>query len=90
MNKSEMIEVVANRSGITHNEAKKAVNAMLCAITRGIKRGPVHIDGFGTFRTRHRKARKGCNPRTGEPIDIQASTYPIFVAGKQIKDKINS
>ena len=90
MKKSECIEQIAALCEITTNEAKEALDCILNAITRGIKRGPVHIAGFGTFRLRHRSERSGKHPRTGEPITIAATTFPIFVAGKQLKEKINS
>jgi len=90
MKKKELIEQIAIQSDVSKKDAKLAVDAILSVITRGIKRGPVHISGFGTFRTRHRSSRVGRHPRTGEPIAIPECTFPIFVAGKQVKDKINS
>ncbi len=90
MKKSELVKIVAAQTNISVNDTKKAMDTLLMAITRSLKRGPVHISGFGTFRLQHRKSRVGRHPRTGEPIENSDCTFPIFVAGKEMKDRINS
>jgi nucleoid DNA-binding protein len=94
MNKSELVDAVADRTGMTKADAGRAVEALFGpeagifaeALRKGDK---VQITGFGTFEAKHRKARTGRNPRTGEEIRIAASRTPGFRAGKGLKDAIN-
>jgi len=88
MKKKELITAVAKRTGLSKPVSRSVVEAVLNTIAKGIKRGPVHIAGFGTFRIRRRSARKGRNPRTGETIDIPESVFPVFIPGKQLKDSV--
>lgn len=95
MNKAEMIEKVARITGLTQKDSKAAVDAIfdtepgrgIIAIELDGDR-KVTLSGFGTFETRHRKARTGRNPRTGEQIQIPASKAPVFKAGKPFKDRV--
>ena len=91
MNKQELIEEVAAKSGLTKKDAEKAVNCAIGAIEAALVGGQkVQLIGFGTFETRMRKARKGRNPRKpDEVMDIPASTAPVFKAGKALKDAVN-
>ena len=90
MNKQELIGHVADRSGISRNDAMRAVETMLEVITSTLKRGDeVRLVGFGTFTCSRRKASTGRNPRTGEPMQIKESTHPKFKAGKGLKDSVN-
>ena len=90
MNKSELIEKVANDAEISKPSANKVVSAVIDSITRSLQMGnPVTIVGFGTFLVRDRGARIGRNPRTGETLEIKASKVPAFKAGKALKDAIN-
>ena len=74
----------------TKKEAQAAVDSLLGSITQSLKKGEdVTLVGFGTFKVVKRKARKGRNPMTGEPIKIKASKSPKFVPGKTLKDSIN-
>ena len=84
MNKGELIEAVANASGLSRADATKAVDATLDSIT-----GTLASGGFGTFSVKSRAARAGRNPRTGETIQIAASNVPGFKAGKALKDAVN-
>ena len=69
---------------------KKAINAVFEVISDSLAQGDkVQIIGFGTFEARDRKGREGRNPRTNEPIQIEASKTPAFKAGKQLKDLVN-
>lgn len=90
MNKSELIDAVAQGADISKAAATKAVESMVGAVTTALKSGDqVTLVGFGTFTVRERAARTGRNPRTGETIDIKAVKNPSFKAGKALKDAVN-
>ena len=90
MNKNEFIDRVADMSNMSKADATRAVDAVFDAITSALKKGDdVRLVGFGTFSASKRKAREGRNPRTGETIQIPASTQPKFSAGKGLKDALN-
>jgi DNA-binding protein HU-beta len=90
MNKAEFVEAVADTAELSKADAGRAVDAMIAAITRTLKKGDsVTLVGFGTFDVRKRGARTGRNPRTGEEIKIKASLNPAFKAGKALKDAVN-
>ena len=90
MNKNDLISAVADSSGLTRSDATKAVEGVFDAITGALKSGgEVRLVGFGTFSVARRKASTGRNPRTGETMQIKASTLPKFKAGKGLKDAVN-
>ncbi len=90
MNKSELIDAVANAGDLNKADASRAVDGVIAAVTEALKSGDqVTIVGFGTFLVRQREARAGRNPRTGETIQIAASKVPAFKAGKALKDAVN-
>jgi nucleoid DNA-binding protein len=90
MNKTELIDVIANESGLSKVAAGKALAATLNSITNALKAGDsVQLIGFGTFKTSQRQARNGRNPRTGAEIKIAARKAPTFIAGKALKDAVN-
>jgi DNA-binding protein HU-beta len=90
MNKSELIDAIADAAGLTKADAGRALDATTDAIADALKKGnSVSLVGFGTFTVRHRAARTGRNPRTGETIKIKASNNPAFKAGKALKDAVN-
>lgn len=90
MNKSELIDQVADAADISRAAAGRAVDAAIDAITGSLKQSePVSLVGFGTFLVRERAARKGRNPQTGENIDIAASRAAAFKPGKALKDALN-
>ncbi len=90
MNKNDLISAVAESSGLTRSDATKAVEGVFDAITGSLKKGgEVRLVGFGTFSVAKRKASTGRNPRTGETMQIKASTLPKFKAGKGLKDAVN-
>lgn len=90
MNKQDLISAVAETSGLTKNDATKAVEGVFDAITGALKKGDeVRLVGFGTFSVSQRKASTGRNPRTGETMTIKASAQPKFKAGKGLKDSVN-
>ena len=89
MNKSELIDALADKAGISKVAAGNALNAFLASVTEALQDGePVALVGFGTFAVKERAARTGLNPRTKEPIKIAASKAPSFKAGKSLKDAI--
>ena len=90
MNKTDLIDVVAESADLPKASASRAVDAMVNAITKALKKNDeVTLVGFGTFSVRKRAARAGRNPRTGETIKIAASKVPAFKAGKALKDAVN-
>jgi DNA-binding protein HU-beta len=95
VNKTQLVDKVAQKTGFTLKDAKIVVDAIFSTvpkegiITSELNAGhKVQITGFGTFQTRKRKKREGRNPQTGEPIDIPASRFPAFSAGRSLKDRI--
>ena len=90
MNKTQVVDAVAQKSGLNKREAEAAVNAMTAVIADELKAGnKVQLIGFGTFEVKARAERNGRNPKTGETITIAASKTPSFSAGKALKDAIN-
>jgi len=90
MNKSELIDAIAADSGLSKADAGRALDGFTSAITGALKGGDsVSMVGFGTFAVKHRAARAGRNPRTGDTIQIKASNNPAFKAGKALKDAVN-
>src|SRR5438067_803169 len=90
MTKAELIEGLANKTGLPKADAEKAINVVLDDIVAALKQGDrVNISGFGTFAVSERQARSGRNPKTGETIQIAASRSAKFRAGKQLKDSLN-
>jgi len=90
MNKSELIQAVAESIDMPKAQASKAVDAVIDSIKNKLAEGDaVTLIGFGTFTVRERAARTGRNPRTGKPIDIKAAKVPVFKPGKALKDAVN-
>jgi len=89
MNKSDLIQTVAEKSGLTKKDSASALDAMLDSITESLAKGEsVQLIGFGAFEVRNRQARAGRNPATAETIKIKASKAPAFKAGKALKEKV--
>ena len=90
MNKSEFIQAMSEKSGLTVKDATTALNATLEVIQESLQKGEsVSLVGFGTFGVKERAARTGRNPQTKQPIEIPASKAPSFKAGKPLKEAIN-
>lgn len=90
MNKSELIDAVAEQADLSKVAAARAVDAVFEVVANSLKDGEaVTLLGFGTFSVRERAARSGRNPRTGEMIQIGASTLPVFKPGKALKEAVN-
>ena len=88
MNKGDLVNEVAKVVS-TKKEAQAAVDCILSTITKALKKkDTVTLVGFGTFKVDKRKARKGRNPQTGEPIKIKAKKVPKFVPGKALKESV--
>ncbi|MFC1798980.1 HU family DNA-binding protein [Thermodesulfobacteriota bacterium] len=90
MTKAELIEKMAKDANISKAAAGTALDSFIASVTKALKKkdGKVTLVGFGTFSKSRRKARKGRNPQTGEPIKIKASNVVKFKAGKKLKESI--
>ena len=90
MSKTELVEFIANKEGLTKADAARALDACLEGIVSGLKKdGKVALVGFGTFSAKKRAAREGINPLTKEPLKIPAKTVASFKAGSKLKDALN-
>jgi DNA-binding protein HU-beta len=90
MNKTELIEHIANDTDLSKAAATRALDAMVDTITKTLKKGgSVSLVGFGTFTVAQRAARAGRNPRTGDSIKVKAATVAKFKGGKALKDALN-
>ncbi|MBP3254965.1 MAG: HU family DNA-binding protein [Clostridia bacterium] len=90
MNKADLIDAIAKKTGASKRVSEASLNALTEAISEELKKGgKVQLVGFGSFEVRKRAARKGRNPQTGAEIKIAASKAPVFKAGKALKDKVN-
>lgn len=89
MNKTELVDVIAQNTKLSKKDVKAALEATLDAITASLKAGdPVQLIGFGTFKVNQRQERTGRNPQTGKEIKIPATKVPAFVSGKALKDAV--
>lgn len=90
MNKSELIDAIADKSELTKADAGRALDGFLGAVSEALTNGDsVALVGFGTFSVKERAERKGRNPQTGAEITIKAAKIPSFKAGKTLKDAVN-
>jgi DNA-binding protein HU-beta len=90
MNKTELIDAIAENAAMSKADAGRALDATIIAISEALKKGDtVSVIGFGSFVVRSRAARTGRNPKTGETLNIPASKNPTFKAGKGLKDAVN-
>ena len=88
--KTELVKCIANETKLTKVDAKKALKAILTAISSSLQKGEeVKLIGFGTFSVQQSAAREGRNPKTGEKIKIKARKRPVFRAGKELKESVN-
>ena len=89
MNKTELVAVVAEKTGMTKKDAERVINATVETITENLVKGEkVAMSGFGIFEVKAREARVGRNPRTKETIQIPATRLPAFKASKALKDVV--
>jgi len=90
MNRKELIDALASKTGSTKVDAERNIAALIDVITNALKKGDnVALVGFGTFEVRKRAARAGRNPATGAPLKIKASKAPAFKAGATLKAVVN-
>ena len=90
MNKTDLIDAIADNAALSKAEAGRALDAVISSVMDTLSKGDqVVLTGFGTFTVRDRAARTGRNPQTGETIEIKAATVPTFKAGKALKDAVN-
>ena len=90
MNKTELVEAIAKKSGLSKKTSEAALNAFTETVGKALKKGDkIQLVGFGTFEVAKRAARTGRNPQTGATIKIAASKTPMFKAGKALKDLVN-
>ncbi|QBY45740.1 HU family DNA-binding protein (plasmid) [Arsenophonus nasoniae] len=90
MNKTELINQIAEKADLTKKDSEKALNALIETVTEALKAGDeVQLVGFGSFQVKPRAAREGRNPKTGEALKIAASNVPSFKAGKTLKEAVN-
>lgn len=90
MNKNDIIDHVAETTGLSKADATRAVDAFTSGVSSALKSGDsVALVGFGTFEVRSRSARTGRNPQTGATIEIAASSVPKFTAGATLKAAVN-
>ena len=91
MNKTELIDAIAATADLPKASAGRALDAIVDSITDALSKGDqVTLVGFGTFAVKHRAAREGRNPQTGQTIQIKASNVPGFKPGKALKDAVNA
>ncbi|MCG9890449.1 MAG: HU family DNA-binding protein [Thermosynechococcaceae cyanobacterium MS004] len=89
MNKAELVDAIADKTGVTKKEADAVLSAVIETIVESVAAGnKVALVGFGSFEKRHRQAREGRNPKTGEAMTIAATSVPAFSAGKAFKEKV--
>lgn len=90
MNKAELINAIANETGLSKKDTEATINSFVNVVSTALEnKDKVQLIGFGTFETRERAARTGKNPQTGEPLNIPASTTVALKVGKALKEKLN-
>ena len=91
MKKSELVELIATKAGITKADATRALDAFKEVVTESLSNGvKVPVSGFGTFATSERAAREGRNPQTGATVQIAARTAVTFKPAKALKEAVNN
>ncbi|WP_421707451.1 integration host factor subunit beta [Algihabitans sp.] len=92
MTKSELIQRLAEvNPHLTHRDVERIVSTVFDEITAALARGDrVELRGFGAFSVKHRDARTGRNPRTGEQVEVEEKSVPFFKTGKQLRDRLNT
>ena len=91
MNKSDLIDTVVEHSGLPKKRAEGVVNLIFDAMTEALADGErIEIRDFGSFISKHYRARAGRNPRTGEVIDVPAKRLPFFKVGKKLRERVDA
>jgi nucleoid DNA-binding protein len=89
MTKADIVDQIAERTGLTKKDVAETVDAFLNAVARALANGHhIEIRGFGTFRVKDRKSRIARNPRTGEAVPVPPRKVPVFKVSKELKDMV--
>lgn len=89
MNKSELIEALATKKGISFKKAEEIVNSIFDTMTQALVEGDrIEIRGFGSFVVRDYESYTGRNPKTGDPIEVKPKKLPFFKVGKELKERV--
>jgi len=87
--KSQLIDAVAEKGEMTRRKAEQTVNTIFASMSDALVRGDrIEIRGFGSFKTKHYGSYTGRNPKTGEPIEVQAKVLPVFKVGRALRDRL--
>lgn len=90
MNKSDLIDSIAELSGLSKKDSEKALNAVLDSVVNSLSKGEeISLANFGSFKVKKRASRKGRNPQTGEEITIPERNVIVFSAGKNLRESIS-
>jgi nucleoid DNA-binding protein len=90
MTKADLVERIANSTGLTKKDTALAVDHLINAVKDALREGRhIEIRGFGTFKVKQRKARTARNPRTGDPVQLPPRKVAIFKVSKELKDRIS-
>lgn len=91
MNKSELVEALADKEGLTYKKAEEIVNLIFDTMAETLTAGGrIEIRGFGSFVVKDYKAYRGRNPKTGEVIDVKPKKLPFFKVGKELRERVDS
>ncbi len=91
MTKADLIEELAKVSNLTQKESETIVNTLFDTITEALAKGDkVELRGFGSFRIRQRRARRGRNPKTGTSLNVPPKCVPFFKVGKELRQLVNA
>ena len=91
MNKSDLIEVLSNGTGLTLSKAEEVVNTLFHGISNALSDGErVEIRGFGSFKVKDYGGYMGRNPKAGEPTEVKPKKLPFFKAGKELKERVDN
>lgn len=91
MTKADLVEEVAAIARLSKKDAELVVNTFFQTIVESLRRSEkIELRGFGSFKLRHRGARQGRNPKTGEQVDVPAKVVPYFKPGKDLRELVNS
>ncbi len=91
MNKSELVDFIVTKTDLPRKRAEDVVNLVFDEMTAALARGDrIEIRGFGSFVSKHRRARTGRNPRTGAAIPVVEKRLPFFKVGKELRERVNS
>jgi integration host factor subunit beta len=91
MTKADLIDEISNLTDLTRKDSEVVIETIFESIVQSLRAGDkIEIRGFGSFRTRQRKARSGRNPKTGEKVAVAAKNVPFFKPSKELKDLVNT